>query len=148
MLDFDLLLLKKPNARCFVCSTDETRPFLPSWLAIVPVKKIEWLVLYIKVLLKENKCDSGLMRELIGGYEINSIKVVAAFDVDSRKLVVFMYQQKKMEFSTQKLFTCHQQLKDLRFFILGSCSSRKEAKVPGRVSLRCRSFQQSTTICR
>ena len=35
---------------------------------------------------QDKTAESGLMREKIGGYDINSIEVVAAFDVDSRKV--------------------------------------------------------------
>lgn len=35
---------------------------------------------------RENIANSGLMREQIGGYGIKSIEIVAAFDVDSRKV--------------------------------------------------------------
>merc|ERR1711871_1730211 len=35
---------------------------------------------------RENIANSGLMREQIGGYGVKSIEIVAAFDVDSRKV--------------------------------------------------------------
>lgn len=35
---------------------------------------------------QNKQVDSGLMKEIIGGYNINSIEVVAAFDVDKRKV--------------------------------------------------------------
>ena len=42
--------------------------------------------LYQGLTYYKNKTTTGLIRDQIGGYTINNIKVVAAFDVDQRKV--------------------------------------------------------------
>ena len=71
---------------------------------------------------KDNKIDSGLMREDIGGYNINSIEVVAAFDVDSRKVGKTFKEAMLSEPNCTPLFVEKDKIPDGPIVMMGNVS--------------------------